>query len=596
MKKEIIIGASVLMAAFMVLNVIPFSSSGALVQPCTAWGDISIDGGANETVSHTMTVWIDGVAYGTDASTNDGAGGTWYVAEMVCAGNDTSYAEKSGGMNGDQMYYTLDDTGPYVANEAYSFTSGVTYGDVTFNYVTTAQPTWGKINEVVNDNNGYDYVYLYFPTAPTLADYRIEDNSGNSVAITTAVQAVDWAETNMYYLNLSALGYDVPAIGTLKLAWIDTGGITGGGNWIAIDRVEFGHTAITDPGMENTIHPDFNAGTGIVAGNSAIRTTNGTDTDDSSVDFSLRAGNPTPPYEPDGGVAITPSWIEVQRDFPGNNNVLVWENAGSTEYNVYATNDKFTWDFGTPLTTTAGTSFTHAGALMDTLDWYYIVRGSDGAGTEDVNSHVAYQIDKFFDYDSARSGQKAWISMPWNTPHISTAQELIYDMNNQDTNLPNITSVDKWAIGTQSTTNYKYDSVFGMWIGTNFPIESGSGYYTLLTTDFTWYVNGTDNGVGPVFFDYDSTRSGQKVWFSPSFDGDYTDAQGLIYSLNNQDTNLPNITSVDKWAIGTQSTTNYKYDSVFGMWIGTNWAVTPVDGYYTILSVDFDWSPEPVNP
>jgi len=103
-----------LLAAMMLLTMMP-TTQAAPINPATVWGSVFI-GGVNQS-ARAMTVWIDGQAYGTNVSWNGGTG--WYIANMVCAGDDVSYAVKEGGLNGDRMYYTVDDTGPYMADNTY---------------------------------------------------------------------------------------------------------------------------------------------------------------------------------------------------------------------------------------------------------------------------------------------------------------------------------------------------------------------------------------------------------------------------------------------------------------------------------------------
>jgi hypothetical protein len=577
------------LAVLMLLNVVPFST-GAPINPSTVWGDIYI-GGANQTVAtHDMTVWIDGVAYGSDTSSGPG---TWLTVYMVCAGDDISYNEKSGGLNGDMMYYTMDDMGPYIANEVFTFTSGATTANQHFNYNAGEQPVWGKINEIVNDNAGEDYVYLYFPSAPTLADYRLSDYNGvyGTLDSLTVTQMSVWGENNMYYVDLTGINGGIATTGTLLLEWAGT--TTAAGNWVVIDRVEFGHTAITSPGPENTIHPDYGT---IVAGASAIRTTNGTaDTDDSSVDFTQNLPNPTP-IPPAGGDTNHPKNLWVERDFGNNDNILHWNVNGSTTFDVFATNDKSVWNFGAPLAAGVTMPYTHAGALKDGNDWYYVVETTG----LDIHTNVAYEIEVAYDYDAAR-GNTMFISVPWNTTHITTALELALDINEfavpGPAGLPNCNGVSKWNTATQAGTGYSYVFPIG-WLGTNFALEPGWGYFVTLKRDFTWYINGTDHGVASPSYDYDAAR-GNTQFFSPAYDGVYVNALDLALDVNAYavpgPAGLPNCNGVSKWNVATQAGTGYSYVFPIG-WLGTNFAVDPGVGCFMTLKQDFTWTSTPVSP
>lgn len=596
MRKNLMIGASMLLSAMMVLTVIP-TTQAAPINPSTVWGSVFIDG-ANQTAAHTVEVWIDGQAYGTNTSWNGGAG-TWWVLNMVCDGDDLSYAEKEGGINGDLMTYVMTDVGPRMADNTYAFTSGTTVASIDFAFNTANQPVWGKINEIVNNYQTADYVYLYFPSVPTFANYRIEDNAGNSFQLDNAALGVtsraDIGQPNMYFVNLSAVAYNIPAIGTLKLAWEKTAGV-----WVPIDRVEFGWTAVTSPGYANTIHNDYAPGVGIVAGNSAIRTTNGTaDTGDSSVDFMADVVRPTLPFK-QGGLPTQTSQLWVQLDKTNNDNILHWVgDALATEYRVYATNTRSTWSFVTPLATVLAptTTYTHQESYADSLSWYYIVRSYNAAGentTVNVGrfGNIAYESEVFMDYDAARQNTM-WISVPWRNAGVANARQLIENsLNEGDTLLPNAKMAAKWNIVTQGVTSYQKSGA--IWVGTNFALTPGAGYYTTVLRDFTWHVNGTDWGQGPVFFDYDAARQ-NKAWFSMQFNGDYTTARLLIEnSLNGGNTLLPNTKMAAKWNIATQGVVSYQKSGA--IWVGTNFAIDVGVGYYTTPIIDFNWANDPLTP
>ena len=384
------------------------------------------------------------------------------------------------------MYYTLDTNGLY-ANNVETFTSGGLVKDTHFNYFAADQPVSGKINEIVVQNAAEDYVYLYFPSAPTLADYRLSDYTTGvlgDLATLGAQEMSIWGEPNLYYVDLTTAG--ISNIDTMMLEWQGT--TTAGGNWIVIDRVEYGWTAGTSPGPANTIHVDYSAGTGIADGTSAIRAVNGTDTDDSAADFTqnLPAVTPPPPEEPtELPASVTGLWCE--RDFGGGDIILHWDiSVLATGYNVYATNDISVWDFVTPSATVGAVlTYTDAGVLIDGNHDYYIVKAFNLAGENDTNSNVAYVAECFYDY-TAGGINKMWMSIPWGTDHIKTADELQLDLNRFDTGNPNTESVNKWDVINQGTVSWSYLSFLSMWSGTDFSIEPGVGVYCTMKIDFTW--------------------------------------------------------------------------------------------------------------
>ena len=238
-------GAVILLAVFMLgCILVPTSRNVSAAEPIgnDFWGVVVADGGDNPPSGLQVRAEVDGVVYGTGSTLNTGIN-TAYA--MSTEGDDDSTPEKDGIVTGDLMVFWVEG---YVCDETYNdwqagqLIIGIPIPTVTnldLHYSTSGQPAPLKINEVMpNPSMGDDWIEIYNPTtnAVDLSQYRVEDSEGYTQQLSGAVDPYG-------FQVVSLIGSDVLANSgqdDIKIAWRDSSGIKAGGNWVAIDRMEYG--------------------------------------------------------------------------------------------------------------------------------------------------------------------------------------------------------------------------------------------------------------------------------------------------------------------------------------------------------------------
>ncbi len=186
---------------------------------------------------------VDGVNYGSTAILNTPGVGTFYV--MGTEGDDTATPEKDGIVTGDLMVSWVEG---YICDETYSdwqpgqVIFGVPIPTVTnldLHYSTTGQPVMLKINEVMpHPSSGPDWIEIYNPSVQTvnLSQYRLEKDGGFTQPLSGTLDAHGFEVVDLVGGNvLSDSGQD-----EIKISWQDLAGMKAGGNWVVIDRMEYG--------------------------------------------------------------------------------------------------------------------------------------------------------------------------------------------------------------------------------------------------------------------------------------------------------------------------------------------------------------------
>ena len=278
MNKNLKSGVCILLVSALVLTGFAAMVAGTL--PHEVWGVAQIDASTADN-GDTITAWIDGTQYEAgDVFNGDGSYQIWVPLD------DTGDATiKTGGVNGDMVYFMIDNTADgrpnYVASEIATFDSG-NIQELNLNFATGVQPPFHKINEIVVDpaDAGNQYVYLYVPGGAVLADWRLETHDGVIGTLDTLTVIAHPSDADLVYVDIGVSPLGTTA-GHLMLSWQSGSGVAGD-NWIALDRVEYGDQA-GSPG--NTIHPEYPTAPG--SGEGLVRVTKGVDTDDSSVDFTI---------------------------------------------------------------------------------------------------------------------------------------------------------------------------------------------------------------------------------------------------------------------------------------------------------------------
>lgn len=312
------------------------------ITPHERYGVSSMDG-SSLMDGYTISAWIVGEQFGSNDTYNgDGS----FVIDTQ-GDDDSQTICKYGGLNGDEITYWLDSNGDgmpdMIANQNDVFESGdIIYGNLDF--YSSAQPNMDvKINELVpSPSSGNDYIYIYTPSGNiSSADWRLENHDGFSASLDTLTTQYNPSATNMLAVDLGGDVLDA-AGDELMLSW--NPGTTGinGNNWVVMDRVEYGNQ---DVKPDNTTLEDYPYG--VSTGQGLKRITNGSDTNDCSIDFSVGTATPFP-----GGI-VPPTIMITQPDGGevwkvGSNHNITWEtssgNGTITGVDLqYSTDSGSTW-------------------------------------------------------------------------------------------------------------------------------------------------------------------------------------------------------------------------------------------------------------
>lgn len=215
-------------------------------------GNVYADG-ANAPNGVEVRAEIDGVTYGTGSTI---AAGFVTTYAMNVEGDDDTTSEKDGALVGDLIIFWVDnnicddtstDWQPFLDILGIKVVNPVL---MDLHYATTGQPAPLKINEVMPDPaTGNDWIEIFNPTGRPvdLSQYRVEDDEGNTQALGGTLNPDDFLVVDLGGDNLSNTGQD-----EIKIAWRDTSGAKAGGQWVVVDRMEYGPWGVgphdTNPG------------------------------------------------------------------------------------------------------------------------------------------------------------------------------------------------------------------------------------------------------------------------------------------------------------------------------------------------------------
>jgi hypothetical protein len=375
-KKRISIISVLVAGALFGAILLPLSM--AIPQPPHVFYGIATDGvhqGAAGTtaIDSEITGWIDGVQYGI--ATVDTVLGQFSLEVMGDIYDDPiSDPVKEGGYDGDDvmffleynpMYYTfnISDTTKTWINKTTEATDLFfdTETDIDDNYLGPGGTFLRalKINEIVLDPNDDfpddQYLYLY-DFGGDLDETRLEDSihgyylqKDNEGAHTTDGPIFDFSLNTekvvdvgggSYYINLT--GFELNTSDELKLVWKNPANWGGtptahniaNGSDVIVDRVEWGNFQNQMGAGEPPAWRDYDNTSmwdcpgALAAGESYIRTTNGTDSDNCSEDFTVATA--TPRYTPTIILTIDKIFISLSPtgpDWIGDQTYLKYETA-----------------------------------------------------------------------------------------------------------------------------------------------------------------------------------------------------------------------------------------------------------------------------
>ncbi|MBI5000345.1 MAG: right-handed parallel beta-helix repeat-containing protein [Euryarchaeota archaeon] len=291
-------------------------------------------------------------------------------------------------------------------------------------------------------------------------------------------------------------------------------------------------------------------------------------------------------------------WVEQS----GNDIVLHWQTSSKLDpanWRVYRSNSKSIQSFpsGWTMVEISGSSrsWTHTGANVDGLTWYYIVTGYDGQLIESKKSTMCVKAKLSFVHNAAGANVN-WISLPYNTP-LQKARDIVIALEGGDGINSASTKVDrigKWDSKNQCTYTYDYTQGYG-WSGNNFDINPGDGFYLniISISPFNWIITGSDDSKALSFF-YDSSNANYQ-WISLPYTGKTTTALDVVKAIeggNGVTSPSTKISCVSIWRANTQTTEAYYFDQAFSEWDGSNFIINPGDGIRLDFVSSFTWTPD----
>ena len=312
---------------------------------------------------------------------------------------------------------------------------------------------------------------------------------------------------------------------------------------------------------------------------------------------------PYPSY-PNDIQPATGLWVE--KDKISGDITLHWidANAGSVAYDVFYTHNKYAWDFASPnATTTVGaSSWTHAGACNDGLNWFYIVRPAGGAD----NSTMGYKIVVTLPYnDPALKTNIYWVSLPYNTTYYKDIRSVIVDIEG------GTTGADRDYITSCMVWNYTNQNRVGMirgalgWTGGNVALQPGMAICLnragcLQTSSYNWVINGTDVTPTTVTMPFnDPALKTNNYWVSMPISGGYATLFSVMIDIEGGLITTDYIFACMTYNYTNQARVGMSF-SGFG-WAGTNYALKP--GMVVLLNragcdqtTSYAWSVEVLTP
>jgi len=579
MNKKITWGISLLLVATLIISAAPAI---ATILPHETYGTAQIDAG-NAPDGYTVTTWIDGTEYEANEVFNDD--GSYQV---FTPGDDPSNEDfKSGGVNGDTIVYRIeDDVGNvYIADQNVVFDDG-TSEEMDIDFQTAGQPSIEvKINEIVPQpgDAGTQYVYLYDTVGITLEDWRLENHDGFSASLDTLDTEYHQEDADLLYVDLGASDIIDTAGDALMLSW--NPGATGinQGDWVVMDRVEFG--SIVAP--ENTIHEEFPTAPDV--GECIVREVNGQDTDNSAEDFIIEdeTGRPVT-WDPE---PVTGIWVE--KDELAGDLILHWDDIEAPEYNIYYSDDKHAAMPWTVIDTVSDNEFTDVGALGG--ENYYYVTATDGA-EEGEPSEIAFCYEMLLTFDAG--AQLHYVSIPnrFNNMETITASDIVMHIEGGTGVDHNefIDEVVKWDYTERTFTEAYSHGGFG-WGGDDFVVEPNAAVGLRLTSNLNWNINGTEVEE-QISLTFDAGAQLHYITIPYTIE-DIVTASDIVMAIEGGTGVDHNefIDEVVKWDYTERTFTEAYSHGGFG-WGGDDFVVEPGATVGLRLTNNLDWTPGLITP
>ena len=281
------------------------------------------------------------------------------------------------------------------------------------------------------------------------------------------------------------------------------------------------------------------------------------------------------------GANLRISWSPVTTDITG---------AALTPavYNVYrGTSAGFVPDVvnhTNRLASVAATEYQDATALSTPGDLYYkvtAVSATDREGT--LPSPLGMKTVRTLAFQAGQVNQH-WITVPYLSG-IPDAQALVTELNNAPFPGP-VHAIERFDPMSQTRQMLRYED--GAWLGVNFPIAAGESYAISLQSTLVLTQVGAHNPNLGLSFAHRTTLSSYYMLGLP-YHNTYANVQALMQDLNGGD-GATKVTKVVSLNPATGMLETYMYYA--GQWLGTNFAITPGQGYAIIVHSDVNgWKP-----
>lgn len=232
------------------------------------------------------------------------------------------------------------------------------------------------------------------------------------------------------------------------------------------------------------------------------------------------------------------------------------------------------------------TSYTHAGAISDLQNHFYIVRAfkSDGSPSSNSTMGVLWHVRVT---PNVGASNTFWFSLPYNSIY-KKASDIATELGPSKTKV-----VAKWDPAKQQSTLYYY--LNGKWRGPDFAIAAGDGMWIGIESAFDWAINGTDKTIS-IMFTFRNPPKTNFYWLSLPLTNKYASASQLVLSIAGGlgPGSNTKIDELGKWNFATQTSFVYKYGA--SGWGGNDFVINSGDAVWVRVTSTFAWSPELITP
>jgi hypothetical protein len=297
--------------------------------------------------------------------------------------------------------------------------------------------------------------------------------------------------------------------------------------------------------------------------------------------------HPPEPFPPDApyvkpaeksGSDVTLTWEMITSDTLGNPETvyyyIVYRNTSPSF--VPGTSDSIGY------TVQPDTTYTDAGALSTTSDYYYLVKAVDVSRNRSGKSNMGYKLNKVV-INNPSASDRNWFSLPWHSEY-SNVSALTTDLSPSGDPLIRVTDLRN----DQLYQNWLWDPDFLEWGGVNFSIASGRGYEAEAMDTDTLILVGSNNPNGHIPLVYNVTSS-DRNWVAIPYNAVYATVSGITSEYAPAGDPIIRVTDLRN----DQLYQNWIWDPDFVEWGGVNFTISPGRGYEFEVGVTHDttWDP-----